>query len=487
MRDDSSSNTKSRGRSLSVGPLLVVVVTSVVKLAATNRSSRSMTKGQTNVPIAKIMSRFSQVDKAKDMSMTTWRHREPFSRQPVVVRWASFLWHSQQRTHSLLHLLHGNFLLLVATATSRSWLERYLCSWCSFLEKNCVRKSLPTGSGSVKLENAILFFAVWTVYWITFSSATNRIVRLLTYNMTSTWFLLYPSPTSSARSTSTSTTVADVGSFVWMTLAGLLGLRICANAVWFYNFCIDWNAVTQKEWADLAALHFFQQNFVTRTRQIQEALITTTFSPRQKDRAGGRKKEGKYAPNDNNSCHASELSKQSRPQHDQFTVSCPICLGDYQDNDQISLSKHADKCSHVFHSACLQLWLSKHSSCPVCRFEMMPPVPTSTPLPLTPRPTGTSSVAVFHVNREEWFNRHVECFTILCVKSQGRNVFLSQLLLFLCFSYVKLKFRTDEVRWFFSGIGMWNDVHLQCSSLSCCVVWVYMSDRLVAWWATDVR
>ncbi|GAA6060164.1 hypothetical protein JCM10212_005165 [Sporobolomyces blumeae] len=42
---------------------------------------------------------------------------------------------------------------------------------------------------------------------------------------------------------------------------------------------------------------------------------------------------------------------------------CPVCLCDYDDDDEITLAH----CSHGFHSACLKAWLKDHGSCPVCR------------------------------------------------------------------------------------------------------------------------
>ncbi|KAF8233862.1 hypothetical protein L208DRAFT_1264706, partial [Tricholoma matsutake] len=43
---------------------------------------------------------------------------------------------------------------------------------------------------------------------------------------------------------------------------------------------------------------------------------------------------------------------------------CPICLDDYQPDDDVL--KLAD-CSHWLHRECLQKWLKSASTCPVCR------------------------------------------------------------------------------------------------------------------------
>lgn len=51
---------------------------------------------------------------------------------------------------------------------------------------------------------------------------------------------------------------------------------------------------------------------------------------------------------------------------------CPICLEAFSDNDTVKRIK----CGHVFHSSCIDPWLSEISDiCPVCRrpvVEMQP-------------------------------------------------------------------------------------------------------------------
>ncbi|GAA5886341.1 hypothetical protein JCM5296_001874 [Sporobolomyces johnsonii] len=42
---------------------------------------------------------------------------------------------------------------------------------------------------------------------------------------------------------------------------------------------------------------------------------------------------------------------------------CPVCLMDYDDDDECMLGH----CGHGFHSDCLKAWLKDHGSCPVCR------------------------------------------------------------------------------------------------------------------------
>lgn len=46
---------------------------------------------------------------------------------------------------------------------------------------------------------------------------------------------------------------------------------------------------------------------------------------------------------------------------------CSICLGEYQEKDVLRIMP---KCGHNFHLCCIDTWLRKHSTCPVCRFPL---------------------------------------------------------------------------------------------------------------------
>lgn len=43
---------------------------------------------------------------------------------------------------------------------------------------------------------------------------------------------------------------------------------------------------------------------------------------------------------------------------------CPVCLSMYTDGEEVRQLK---VCKHMFHVACIDMWLSSHPSCPVCR------------------------------------------------------------------------------------------------------------------------
>jgi hypothetical protein len=50
-------------------------------------------------------------------------------------------------------------------------------------------------------------------------------------------------------------------------------------------------------------------------------------------------------------------------------VECVVCLQELEDGDVVRV---LPACRHFFHGGCIDLWLSAHSSCPVCRAELDP-------------------------------------------------------------------------------------------------------------------
>ncbi|CAA0830714.1 Unknown protein [Striga hermonthica] len=46
---------------------------------------------------------------------------------------------------------------------------------------------------------------------------------------------------------------------------------------------------------------------------------------------------------------------------------CTICLSEYQDKEVLRIMP---KCGHSFHISCIDLWLRKHATCPVCRLSL---------------------------------------------------------------------------------------------------------------------
>ncbi|KAK9273510.1 hypothetical protein L1049_018320 [Liquidambar formosana] len=46
---------------------------------------------------------------------------------------------------------------------------------------------------------------------------------------------------------------------------------------------------------------------------------------------------------------------------------CTICLGEYQEKEVLRIMP---KCGHNFHLSCIDVWLRKQSTCPVCRLPL---------------------------------------------------------------------------------------------------------------------
>ncbi|KAG5056118.1 hypothetical protein AAZX31_03G219600 [Glycine max] len=50
-------------------------------------------------------------------------------------------------------------------------------------------------------------------------------------------------------------------------------------------------------------------------------------------------------------------------------LECAVCLCEFEDTETLRL---LPKCDHVFHPECIDEWLSSHTTCPVCRANLLP-------------------------------------------------------------------------------------------------------------------
>ena len=48
-------------------------------------------------------------------------------------------------------------------------------------------------------------------------------------------------------------------------------------------------------------------------------------------------------------------------------TSCPICFDDYTDNCVLSETE----CKHYFHEECLEKWMERNNTCPICRTNVI--------------------------------------------------------------------------------------------------------------------
>ncbi|XP_010437439.1 PREDICTED: RING-H2 finger protein ATL7-like [Camelina sativa] len=82
-------------------------------------------------------------------------------------------------------------------------------------------------------------------------------------------------------------------------------------------------------------------------------------------------------PNNNLSTAESGLSKDVREMlpiviyKESFSVKdsqCSVCLGDYQANEKL---QQMPSCGHTFHMECIDVWLTSHTTCPLCRLSLI--------------------------------------------------------------------------------------------------------------------
>ncbi|KAK1370620.1 putative excision repair cross-complementing 1 ercc1 [Heracleum sosnowskyi] len=50
-------------------------------------------------------------------------------------------------------------------------------------------------------------------------------------------------------------------------------------------------------------------------------------------------------------------------------LECAVCLNEFEDEETLRL---LPKCDHVFHLECIDMWLASHTTCPVCRADLVP-------------------------------------------------------------------------------------------------------------------
>ncbi|KAF5729584.1 putative RING/U-box superfamily protein [Tripterygium wilfordii] len=65
---------------------------------------------------------------------------------------------------------------------------------------------------------------------------------------------------------------------------------------------------------------------------------------------------------------------------------CAVCLSEFEDGEDL---RTLPECLHSYHVECIDMWLSSHSSCPMCRTDAVP-----SPLSHEPRFGYTDLVAM---------------------------------------------------------------------------------------------
>ncbi|XP_023548050.1 RING-H2 finger protein ATL7-like [Cucurbita pepo subsp. pepo] len=59
---------------------------------------------------------------------------------------------------------------------------------------------------------------------------------------------------------------------------------------------------------------------------------------------------------------------------------CSICLGEYEEKEVLRMMP---KCGHRFHRSCIDVWLRKQSTCPICRLPLQASSRTKPARPMT--------------------------------------------------------------------------------------------------------
>ncbi|KAH7437267.1 hypothetical protein KP509_05G063000 [Ceratopteris richardii] len=51
-----------------------------------------------------------------------------------------------------------------------------------------------------------------------------------------------------------------------------------------------------------------------------------------------------------------------------YLLRCAVCLSDYQRNEKL---QQLPPCKHSFHVSCIDEWLAKNTTCPICRTSLL--------------------------------------------------------------------------------------------------------------------
>lgn len=125
-----------------------------------------------------------------------------------------------------------------------------------------------------------------------------------------------------------------------------------------------------------------KRNEKCRRKLIEDSLVTKKFEGHHEGDLGGNNcaSENKTQPATSGAFmdEPSTSSKANDPEHkavqtdlgegseDSSRVECYICLGDYEDGQNICHPANGC-CPHTFHKECITPWLLKHDDCPCCR------------------------------------------------------------------------------------------------------------------------
>ena len=121
--------------------------------------------------------------------------------------------------------------------------------------------------------------------------------------------------------------------------------------------------------ADLQALNLSELCQLAHARRLDDDLST----PAEKAKLIDLLREAEESGPRRRASAAAAEAELSGVVWDEFDASrranlpqqCAICMGDFRDNETLKVLPCSDL--HAFHSDCIEQWLDKHTSCPLCR------------------------------------------------------------------------------------------------------------------------
>ncbi|KAL4299825.1 hypothetical protein HN51_050488 [Arachis hypogaea] len=67
---------------------------------------------------------------------------------------------------------------------------------------------------------------------------------------------------------------------------------------------------------------------------------------------------------------AEKKKKTEQEEEDREELECVICLSGFEEGE---MGRTLPKCGHAFHVECIDMWLSSHCNCPICRAPVVHP------------------------------------------------------------------------------------------------------------------
>ncbi|KAL5991985.1 hypothetical protein ACLOJK_012897 [Asimina triloba] len=78
---------------------------------------------------------------------------------------------------------------------------------------------------------------------------------------------------------------------------------------------------------------------------------------------------------------------------------CAVCLCEFKEGEEV---RQLPECLHSFHVPCIDMWLSSHTSCPLCRSDMAPsPSPHEMMVPEGHTRAGLPNIARLSLRRDK--------------------------------------------------------------------------------------